>query len=153
MRRIILTALALVLVQGSMCPMQEIMKSVPPHTTNFMELVPPVPILIDTMHVTVTAYSSTPAQTDSTPFITASNTRVRDGIVAMSRDLLRRYTPDAPFAYGDSVQVLGRVYVVEDTMNRRWSRRIDIWFPDSLQALEFGKQYAVLEPAGKDRFK
>ncbi|MDP3003980.1 MAG: hypothetical protein Q8N43_00505, partial [Candidatus Azambacteria bacterium] len=35
-----------------------------------------------TMKVVLTAYSSTPDQTDDTPFITASNTRVRDGIVA-----------------------------------------------------------------------
>ncbi|MBI2036999.1 MAG: hypothetical protein HYT14_01400, partial [Candidatus Liptonbacteria bacterium] len=32
--------------------------------------------------VTITAYSSTPEETDSTPFITASGTHVRDGVVA-----------------------------------------------------------------------
>ena len=38
--------------------------------------------LTSTKIVTITAYSSTPDQTDSTPFITAYNTFVRDGIVA-----------------------------------------------------------------------
>src|SRR3990167_1248447 len=33
-------------------------------------------------YVTITAYSSTPEETDSTPFITASGTHVRDGVVA-----------------------------------------------------------------------
>ncbi|MCX6737737.1 MAG: hypothetical protein NTX26_03350 [Candidatus Parcubacteria bacterium] len=38
--------------------------------------------VVKTMKIVVTAYSSTEAQTDDTPFITASNTLVRDGIIA-----------------------------------------------------------------------
>jgi len=37
---------------------------------------------VKTMQIIVTAYSSTVAQTDDSPYITASNTLVRDGIVA-----------------------------------------------------------------------
>ena len=40
------------------------------------------PIVKETLTMWVTAYSSTPEETDDTPFITASNTRVRHGIVA-----------------------------------------------------------------------
>jgi hypothetical protein len=57
--------------------------------------------------VTVTGYSSTSDQTDTTPFITASNTRVRTGVIALSRDLLREFTPGAPFGYGDRVEIEG----------------------------------------------
>lgn len=88
-----------------------------------------------------TGYSSTVDQTDSTPFITAANTRVRQGVLALSRDLLKRYTPDAPFDFGDVVYVSGiGKFIVEDSMNRRWHRRADIWFTDRPTAIEFGKR-------------
>ena len=38
--------------------------------------------VLRTRRVVATAYSSTPDQTDSTPFTTASGTQVRDGIIA-----------------------------------------------------------------------
>ena len=89
--------------------------------------------------VTVTGYSSEVRQTDSTPFITAANTRVRPGVLALSRDMLHRYTPGAPFCFGDSVVIDGLgVYVVEDTMHRRWLQRADIWFPSRAEAKRFG---------------
>ena len=95
--------------------------------------------------VTVTAYSSTPGQTDSTPFITASNTRVREGIIAVSRDLLLRFTPGAPLHYGDLVELEGvGVFRVEDTMNPRYKKRVDIWFPDFRSARNWGVRRAVL---------
>jgi 3D (Asp-Asp-Asp) domain-containing protein len=91
--------------------------------------------------VTVTAYSSTADQTDSTPFVTASNTRVRRGIVALSRDLLREFTPGAPFGYGDRVELEGvGSFVVEDTMHPRFRQRVDIWFPHRVQARRWGVQ-------------
>ena len=37
---------------------------------------------VGTLQVIITAYSSTPCQTDDTPYITAAGTSVRDGIVA-----------------------------------------------------------------------
>lgn len=81
--------------------------------------------------VHATAYSSTPDQTDSTPFITALGTTVRDGIIAAN------FLPfgakiKIPELYGD------KIFVVEDRMNRRFWHRIDIWFPDRQSALEFG---------------
>lgn len=96
--------------------------------------------------VIVTGYSSTPGQTDSTPFITAWNTTVQDGVIALSRDLLKRYTLGAPFAYGDIVEVEGLgVFTVEDTMNRRWTNRADIWFPTRAAAKRFGARELLLK--------
>ncbi|WP_216319190.1 3D domain-containing protein [Deinococcus aestuarii] len=90
-----------------------------------------------------TAYSSTPGQTDSTPFITATGTRVRSGVVALSRDLLR------VFPYGSRVTVedlsgrtgsllRGQVFTVEDTMAARKTNSIDIWMASRGQAIRFG---------------
>lgn len=98
-----------------------------------------------TYTVTVTGYSSTRDQCDDTPFTTAANTRVRDGIVALSRDLLRRYNPDAPFTWGDRVHIEGvGEFIVEDSMNARYRQRADIWFPDRPSAAAWGVQELVL---------
>jgi 3D (Asp-Asp-Asp) domain-containing protein len=92
-----------------------------------------------TVKVVATGYSSSIWETDMTPFITAANTPTRTGIMAMSRDLLTRYTPDAPFSFGDRVHVPGLGdFLVEDSMNARWDNRIDVWFPSRLEALRFG---------------
>lgn len=81
--------------------------------------------------VIVTAYSSTPDQTDSSPFITASGTYVRDGIVAAN--FLKFGTRvKFPQLYGD------KVFVVEDRMAPKNSHKIDIWMPSRDQAIEFG---------------
>lgn len=95
----------------------------------------------DALHVTVTGYSSTGDQTDSTPFVTASNTRVRSGVIALSRDLLATFTPGAPFDFGDEVELegLGR-FIVEDTMAARYTKRADIWFPSRAVAIRWGKK-------------
>ena len=86
-----------------------------------------------------TGYSSSVRETDDTPFITASNTRTRSGVVAMSRDLLRRYNPKAPFGFGDTVHISGLGdFIVEDSMHWRWRKRIDIWFPSRTAARNFG---------------
>ena len=84
------------------------------------------------LRVIVTAYSSTLAQTDSTPFITAAGTTVREGIIA--NNLL-------PF--GTIVrlpEICGeRLFVVEDRMHQRKSTyHFDIWFPSSQEARDFG---------------
>lgn len=97
------------------------------------------------MPVTVTGYSSTSDQTDATPFVTASNSRVRTGIVALSRDMLREFTPGAPFGYGDQVEIEGvGVFTVEDTMNPRFAKRVDIWFSSRAAARLWGRRNQVL---------
>jgi 3D (Asp-Asp-Asp) domain-containing protein len=95
--------------------------------------------------VTVTGYSSTHSQTDETPFTTASNTQVRHGIVALSRDLLREFTPGAPFRFGDMVEIKGAgVYKVEDTMALRHRKKADIWFSSTAAATRWGRRHMVL---------
>jgi len=84
-----------------------------------------------TMELWVTAYSSTPEETDDTPFITASGSTVRDGIVATN--LLPFGTKvQIPEYFGD------KVFVVEDRMHRRKTENIDIWMPTKQDALRFG---------------
>lgn len=105
------------------------------------------------VRVTCTAYSSTPDQTDSTPFITASMQRVQPGIIALSRDLLRRYTPGAPFDFGDYVEIIGLgVFRVEDTMHRRWRRRLDLWVESRAEAWRWGRRemlIGLVDPAAE----
>ncbi|RJQ37307.1 hypothetical protein C4552_01150 [Candidatus Parcubacteria bacterium] len=88
--------------------------------------------------MTVTAYSSSVDETDSTPFITASGTRTRHGIVATNM-----------FPFGTRVRIPelfgDEVFVVEDRMHRRFSDRIDVWMPSKWQALQFGKRQASIE--------
>lgn len=88
--------------------------------------------------VVATAYSSTPDQTDSSPFITASGTYVRDGIIA-TNFLPFGSVVKIPDIYGD------KLFVVEDRMNQRYTTRIDIWFSEREAALQFGKRTVVVE--------
>ena len=88
--------------------------------------------------VFATAYSSTPDQTDGSPFVTASGTRVRDGIIA-TNFLPLGTKIKIPEIYGD------KVFVVEDRMNRRYWQKIDIWFPTRSGALDFGIQKVKIQ--------
>jgi len=95
--------------------------------------------------VLATGYSSSIAETDSTPFVTAANTASRPGVLAVSQNLLREYTPGAPFSFGDRVKVYGvGDFIVEDSMNPRWTNRVDIWFADRDDAVRFGLREVVL---------
>ena len=93
-----------------------------------------------TLVVVATAYSSTPDQTDSTPFITASGDHVRDGIVAAN------FLPfgtqfKIPAYYGN------KVFTVDDRMNARYDgmHTIDIWFNSRQSAIDFGRQRLAIE--------
>jgi 3D (Asp-Asp-Asp) domain-containing protein len=91
--------------------------------------------------ITVTGYSSTADQTDDSPLITAMNTTVHPGMLALSRDLLREFTPGAPFRFGDIVELEGLgVFTVEDTMNPRYTKRADIWFQSREAASRWGNR-------------
>ena len=85
--------------------------------------------------VTVTTYNPTKAQCDNTPNITADGTKIKTWkassyrYVALSRDLLSRW--GGPFEYGDYIIIEGTedrdgVYQVRDTMNPKWTNRVDI---------------------------
>lgn len=88
-----------------------------------------------------TAYNSLAGQTDSTPHITATGTRTRPGVVALSRDLLRSF----PYGTRVTLQDLSgrynfgsRVFIVEDTMAARKTGSIDIWMGSYRDAMGFG---------------
>ncbi|OGN05453.1 MAG: hypothetical protein A3B99_01270 [Candidatus Yanofskybacteria bacterium RIFCSPHIGHO2_02_FULL_44_12b] len=100
--------------------------------------------VVKTHTVRATGYSSTPDQTDSTPFITASGAYVRDGIIAANFYVNGRRVPFGtlvriPEIYGD------KVFVVEDRMNARYTNNIDIWFPERNLAKTFGSKRVVIE--------
>jgi 3D (Asp-Asp-Asp) domain-containing protein len=86
--------------------------------------------------LTVTAYSPEPSQTDDTPLHTATNNRVRPGIVAVSRDLF-----DNGWVFGKKVYIKGLgVFVIDDLMARRKKNQLDIFMPDTGKARNFGRQ-------------
>ena len=95
-------------------------------------------VVAETIRVVVTAYSSTPEQTDETPFITATGTWVREGIVA-ANFLPMGTKIKLPDLYGD------QVFVVEDRMHPSKHFIVDIWFPDYWQALNFGAKRTYIE--------
>jgi 3D (Asp-Asp-Asp) domain-containing protein len=90
------------------------------------------------IYVTVTAYSSTPDQTDESPFITANGTWVHDGTLAAN--FLRCGTKvRLPDYSGD------KIYTVEDRMNQRYYYRADIWMETREAAKQFGVKKLKME--------
>lgn len=88
--------------------------------------------------VEATGYSSTPDQTDHTPFITASGIHVREGVVAANFLPLGTIIR-IPELFGD------KVFVVEDRMHSRYWFKLDIWFPERKLAKEFGRKVVKIE--------
>lgn len=86
----------------------------------------------------ITAYSSTVDQTDDTPFITASGSYVRPGIVAAN------FLP-----FGATIRIPGifgnQIFVVEDRLHEKNSDQIDIWMTTEKEALEFGVKISEIE--------
>lgn len=86
----------------------------------------------------LTAYSSSPDETDDTPDITASGTKTRPGVVAAN------FLP-----FGTKVRIPGlfgeQVFTVEDRMHSRFQDRLDIWFPTKEEAKRFGLQFTEVE--------
>jgi len=97
------------------------------------------PEVAKTIKMVITAYSSTPEETDSTPFITASGKQVRDGIIANNM-LIFGTKVRIPQLYGD------KIFTVEDRMHQRKGKyQVDIWFPEHKQAKEFGAKLLDIE--------
>jgi len=89
--------------------------------------------------VDATIYHAVEGQTDSTPFITASGRHINPDNpaghrwIAVSRDL-----EPLGFVFGAKVLVTGAehmdgIYIVEDRMNRRWTKRIDFLVNESMK--------------------
>lgn len=92
----------------------------------------------ETRFVRITAYSSTPEETDDTPFTTAMNTTVRDGIIAAN------FLP-----FGTKVRIPSlfgqKVFVVEDRMHPRMTNVVDVWMPSKQMARQFGLANTQIE--------
>lgn len=93
---------------------------------------------IDTRTVWVTAYSSSPNETDDTPLITATNKKVQDGFLA-ANFLPFGTKVKIPALFGD------KIFVVEDRMSRRKVDFVDVWMPAKEDALEFGIHQTEIE--------
>lgn len=92
------------------------------------------------MLVTVTAYNSTRAQTDASPFVGAWGDRLAPGTkaVAVSPDLV-----EEGLTRGTEVRIQGLEgrYVVLDRTHGRFRRRVDVYMGlDVERAREFGVQ-------------
>ena len=85
----------------------------------------------------ITAYSSSPDETDYNPFYTANGTRVRDGIVASNL-----------FPFGTKIQIPAlfgdKIFTVDDRMAKRFQKTIDIWMSSKEKALTFGVTHAQI---------
>ena len=82
----------------------------------------------------ISAYTPREEECDSTPFITASGERVRNGIVA--NNCLPFYS---------IVEIEGIRYVVLDRMNQKYDcEHYDIFIWDLEQAIEFGRQTLIV---------
>lgn len=90
---------------------------------------------VKVIRAVVTAYSSTPDQTDDTPRITASGRYVGPKVIACPKS----------YAFGTMVRVLGKVYECADRMSVRFSDRWDIWMEKTEDALAFGKKNTTVE--------
>ena len=88
--------------------------------------------------VQVSGYNSEVAQTDDSPFITAKGTYVRDGIVATNMLPFGTFIK-IPSIYGD------KIFVVEDRMNSRYQKHVDIWFASKTDALALGRRTLQIE--------
>ena len=86
---------------------------------------------LDPISVTLTTYTTSAKETDSTPNITASGFKIdtlnpmKHRIIAVSRDLKKKWR------FGTKVRITGAgkyngTYYVRDLMNKRYKKRIDI---------------------------
>jgi 3D (Asp-Asp-Asp) domain-containing protein len=96
------------------------------------------------IEVTATAYTSSPGETDSTPFLAAWGNTLKPGMksIAVSRDLLK-----LGLTNNKKVRIEGLEgdYIVLDKMNKRWKKKIDIYMgTDVKKAREWGKKKVTI---------
>ncbi|WP_375579781.1 hypothetical protein ABWH96_01500 [Marivirga tractuosa] len=109
-------------------------------------------IVYDTIQVTATAYNSIEAQTKKgNPALAAWGDTLKPGMkaIAISRDFLN----EDILEHNSEVKIEGLegTYKVMDKMNKRWTRKIDIYMGlDEEAARNWGKQqveiYVPIEP-------
>ncbi|WP_176958805.1 3D domain-containing protein [Mariprofundus sp. KV] len=94
--------------------------------------------------VTATAYNSVKAQTQGNPSIGAWGDHLKPGmkVIAVSRDLLRM-----GLKHNTRVKIDGLpgTFLVKDKMNKRWSRKIDIYMGRDIKAARsWGKRKVTI---------
>lgn len=95
---------------------------------------PDVPAITikNTLYTVATAYSSTPDQTDDSPFHTSNGKHVYDGLIAANW-LPYNTKIRIPDLYGD------KIFTVNDRMNARYKTgRLDVWMKSRQEAKVFG---------------
>ena len=88
------------------------------------------------VRVLATAYSSTSHETDASPFITASGSRVGSGTMAAN------FLP-----FGTKVRIGQNMYTISDRLNSRYDELfvVDVWQPNRRAALLFGARIVEME--------
>lgn len=92
----------------------------------------------------ISAYTSTPGQTDSSPFYGATGKHVYDGMIAVN-GLPFGTKIKIPSLYGD------KIFTVDDRMNRRYTCQtshchMDIWLDTSRsEAMKFGVKHVEVQ--------
>jgi 3D (Asp-Asp-Asp) domain-containing protein len=106
-----------------------------------------IDLLKECLHVQtvdVTAYPPLEKYTDSTPWITAFSTRVRPGVVAVSRDLIEKHN----MTKGQPVKLLGydeqSSLIFEDVMGEKARDSVDIWMPTEKECRQFGRRKMLM---------
>lgn len=97
------------------------------------------------MRVTATAYNSLSGETDKTPSIAAWGDQLKPGmkVIAVSRDLL---ADGLDHNQPVKIEGLPGIYRVMDKMNKRYTRRIDIYMgTDRQAALNWGKREVEIQ--------
>jgi len=103
---------------------------------------PEVYRVVSARKLTVTAYSSTADQTDSTPCITANGFNLCEN--GEENVIATNFLPFGtkvrlPELFGD------RVFTVQDRMNARYYYRADVWMKTRLAAVKLGARYTTIE--------
>jgi 3D (Asp-Asp-Asp) domain-containing protein len=96
------------------------------------------------LEVTATAYTSHAGQTDDTPTLAAWGDTLKPGMkaIAVSRDLIKM-----GLTHNTEVTIdgLDGTYLVLDKMNKRWTKKIDIYMGlDRKKAREWGKRKVII---------
>lgn len=93
---------------------------------------PEAPAPHESLRATVTAYTSSPDETDARPHENASGSKPGPGSIACP----------SRYEFGTEVLIKGKTYVCDDRMNARYAGGdyFDVWMPSKKAAFTFGRQ-------------
>lgn len=98
----------------------------------------------ESLQVTVSAYTSSGRETDSTPYLAAWGDTLDPSVksIAVSRDLI-----EMGLDHNQEVNIEGfeDTFIVLDKMHKRWTKKVDIYMGNDVdKALEWGKQEVII---------